>query len=58
MFNGTLLNFQNEHEGNLLQACKNNTKLILQSPTGSGKTVLVTKFIDDYLDEKPNTIFN
>lgn len=57
MFNGTLLPFQELHENNLLKACADNEKLILQSPTGSGKTVLVSKFIDDYLDENPDTVF-
>lgn len=57
MFNGTLLPFQEAHEVNLLHACADHTRLILQSPTGSGKTVLVTKFIDDYLDENPDTVF-
>lgn len=57
MFNGDLIHFQSVHENSLLQACKSNKKLVLQAPTGSGKTVLVTKFIDDYLDENPNTVF-
>ena len=57
MFNGQLMKFQEKHEINLLKACADHTKLVLQSPTGSGKTVLVTKFIDDYLDENPNTVF-
>ena len=57
MFNGTLLCFQKKHEVNLLKACADHTHLVLQSPTGSGKTVLVTKFIDDYLDENPDTVF-
>ena len=57
MFNGILLPFQEVHENNLLKACVNNDRLILQSPTGSGKTVLVAKFIDDYLDENPDTVF-
>ena len=57
MFNGKLLDFQELHEINLLKACADHTKLILQAPTGSGKTVLVTKFIDDYLDENPDTVF-
>lgn len=57
MFNGALLRFQREHEENLLKACADNQKLILQAPTGSGKTVLVTKFIDDYLDENLDTVF-
>lgn len=57
MFNGTLKDFQKIHEKNLLKACADYQKLILQSPTGSGKTVLVSKFIDDYLDENPDTVF-
>ncbi len=57
MFNGTLLPFQELHKNNLLKACADNTKLILQAPTGSGKTVLVTKLIDDYLEENPDTVF-
>ena len=57
MFNGTLMPFQELHEVNLLKACADHTRLILQAPTGSGKTVLVTKFIDDYLDENPDTVF-
>ena len=57
MFNGTLLPFQELHEANLLKACADHVRLILQAPTGSGKTVLVTKFIDDYLDENPDTVF-
>ena len=31
--------------------------MVLYAPTGSGKTVLTSKFIDDYLDENPNTVF-
>lgn len=57
MFNGKLLSFQEEHKNGLLAACKSNKKLVLQAPTGSGKTVLVTSFIDDYLDENPDTVF-
>ena len=57
MFNGKLLPFQEEHKNGLLTACKSHKKLVLQSPTGSGKTVLVTSFIVDYLDENPDTVF-
>lgn len=57
MFNGSLMPFQETHEGNLLHACTDHTRLILQAPTGSGKTVLVAKFIDDYLDANPDTVF-
>lgn len=31
--------------------------MVLYAPTGSGKTVIACKFIDDYLDENPNTVF-
>lgn len=57
MFNGKLYKFQTYHEENLLKKCANFNELILCAPTGSGKTVLVSKFIDDYLDENPNTVF-
>ncbi len=57
MFNGTLLPFQEKHEINLLKACAEHKRLVLQAPTGSGKTVLVTKFIDEYLDANPDTVF-
>ena len=57
MFNAKLYDFQKTHEENLLRACADNKELVLSAPTGSGKTVLVCKFIDDYLDEHPNTVF-
>ena len=57
MFLGKLKNFQTVHEENLLIKCQENQELVLSAPTGSGKTVLACKFIDDYLDENPNTVF-
>ena len=57
MFRLDLYKFQNIHEKNLLNKCADYNEIILDSPTGSGKTVLVCKFIDDYLDENPNTVF-
>lgn len=57
MFNAKLYDFQTAHEENLLQKCADHEEMILCAPTGSGKTVLVCKFIDDYLDENPNTVF-
>ena len=57
MFNARLYDFQKTHEENLLRACADNEEMVLSAPTGSGKTVLVCKFIDDYLDEHPNTVF-
>ena len=57
MFNAKLYDFQAKHEENLLNKCADHEELILCAPTGSGKTVLVCKFIDDYLDENPDTVF-
>lgn len=57
MFNAKLYDFQDIHERNLLSKCADHEEMILSAPTGSGKTVLVCKFIDDYLDENPNTVF-
>lgn len=57
MFTGKLFDFQTTHEENLLAKCADREELILSAPTGAGKTVLVSKFVDDYLDENPNTVF-
>ena len=57
MFTGELFEFQAKHELSLLKACADNKELVLSAPTGSGKTVLTCKFIDDYLDEDANTVF-
>lgn len=57
MFLAKLYSFQEKHEENLLNKCADHEEMILCAPTGSGKTVLVCKFIDDYLDENPNTVF-
>lgn len=57
MFLAKLYDFQEKHEENLLNKCADHEEMILCAPTGSGKTVLVCKFIDDYLDENPNTVF-
>lgn len=57
MFLERLYSFQEKHEENLLRACADKEELILSAPTGAGKTVLVCKFIDDYLDENPKTAF-
>ncbi len=57
MFTGKLFDFQIKHEESLLVKCANHEELVLSAPTGAGKTVLVSKFIDDYLDENPNTVF-
>lgn len=57
MFNGKLFNFQTKHVENLLKKCADYEEMVLFAPTGSGKTIMVCKFIDDYLDENPNTVF-
>ena len=57
MFKIDLYKFQEKHEENLLSKCADNEEIVLYAPTGSGKTVLACKFIDDYLDENPNTVF-
>lgn len=57
MFKISLLEFQDKHEDNLLRKCAENEEMVLYAPTGSGKTVIACKFIDDYLDENPNTTF-
>ena len=57
MFNATLYDFQTKHEESLLRRCADHKEMVLYAPTGSGKTVMVSKFIDDYLDENPNTVF-
>jgi type III restriction enzyme len=57
MFIAKLFEFQQKHEENLLAKCADHEELVLSAPTGAGKTVLVSKFIDDYLDENPDTVF-
>lgn len=57
MFLGDKIAFQTKHEDGLLKKCADHEEVILYAPTGSGKTVLVSRFIDDYLDENPNTVF-
>lgn len=57
MFIGNLYKFQEMHEENLLSKCADHEEIVLYAPTGFGKTVMVCKFIDDCLDENPNTVF-
>ncbi len=57
MFLKTLLNFQDKHVNNLLEKYADCNDIVLFAPTGSGKTIMASKFIDDYLDENPNVVF-
>lgn len=57
MFLGEQIEFQRIHKDNLLLKCADYEEIVLSAPTGSGKTVLVSWFIDEYLDENPNTVF-
>lgn len=57
MFLGEVIDFQTKHVENLLKKCAEHTEIVLTAPTGSGKTVMVSKFIVEYLDENPNTVF-
>lgn len=54
-----LLDFQVEAELFLLDCCWRSRKreIILKSPTGSGKTVILLKMIYDYLQEDSKTVF-
>lgn len=57
MFLKTLLNFQDKHVNNLLEKYADYNDIVLFAPTGSGKTIMASKFIDEYLDENPRTLF-
>lgn len=57
MFIGNEIGFQTKHVENLLKKCADYEEIVLCAPTGSGKTVMASKFIDDYLDENPDTVF-
>ena len=32
-------------------------QIIIDSPTGSGKTIILLEFIDEFIKEYPNTVF-
>ena len=57
MFTGNIIDFQTKHTDGLLKKCADYEEVVLYAATGSGKTVLVCRFIDEYLDENPNTVF-
>lgn len=49
--------FQEICVNHLLHKCADHEEIVLSAPTGSGKTVIASWFIDEYLDENPNTVF-
>lgn len=57
--NITLTNFQLKAIKQLLECMGNDNirNIILKSPTGSGKTIILTHFIDEYLKGHSKTIF-
>lgn len=54
-----LKEFQIECVNKLLDATTVGTKkeVLVQAPTGSGKTIILLDYIEEYLEENPNTIF-
>jgi len=57
MFLGDIVDFQTTHVESLLKKCADHEEVVLCAPTGSGKTVIASRFIDEYLDENPDTVF-
>lgn len=56
--NLTLANFQISAIGNLMDAMASDKRdIVLKSPTGSGKTIILTRFIDEYCKGKAKTVF-
>lgn len=56
--NLTLKDFQNKAIADLILACRQSKKeIILKSCTGSGKTIILTHFIDRYIKENPKMCF-
>ena len=54
----TLANFQIRAIANLMEAMeKTNKEIILKSCTGSGKTIILTHFMDEYIKSFPKTVF-
>ncbi|MBQ0099077.1 MAG: DEAD/DEAH box helicase family protein, partial [Firmicutes bacterium] len=56
--NLTLKNFQQKAIADLMNACRGSKKeIVLKSCTGSGKTIILTHFIDRFIKENPKTCF-
>ena len=53
-----LAEFQIKAIAELKEALENNIRdIVLKSPTGSGKTIMLTHFMDDYCKSFPNIVF-
>ena len=54
-----LKEFQIECVNNLLDATTvgNKREVLVQAPTGSGKTIILLKYIEEYIEDNKNTIF-
>ncbi len=56
--NITLANFQIKAISNLMDAMAGDKRdIVLKSPTGSGKTIILTRFIDEYCKGHAKTVF-
>ena len=56
--NITLANFQIKAIGQLMESMEeSNRDIILKSCTGSGKTIILTHFMDEYFKSHSNTVF-
>ncbi|WP_281193031.1 DEAD/DEAH box helicase family protein [Erysipelothrix rhusiopathiae] len=60
MINYELFEYQTQAMNELMDFCikepKSDEHIVLQAPTGSGKTIILSAFIDEYLDNFPNTV--
>ena len=52
-----LKNFQLKAIAALKDAMNDDNEVVLKSPTGSGKTIMLTHFMDEYCKSTPNTVF-
>lgn len=53
-----LMNFQLNAIKQLMESMEEQKRdIVLKSPTGSGKTIILTHFMDEYLKSHPNTVF-
>ena len=58
MMNITLMQFQLKAIKELLNSMEDPGRdIILKSPTGSGKTIILTHFMDEYMQGHPKTVF-